>query len=45
MATLSNGIKVHFARRDAVPMTRVVLSFDAGTASDPQDKMGSAELS
>jgi len=39
-ATLSNGIKVYFARRDAVPMTRVTLSFDAGTASDPNDKLG-----
>ncbi|QJB69165.1 M16 family metallopeptidase [Parasphingorhabdus halotolerans] len=39
-ATLSNGIKVYFARRDAVPMTRVTLSFDAGTTADPADKIG-----
>ncbi len=39
-STLSNGIKVYFARRDAVPMTRVTLSFDAGAAADPADKIG-----
>ncbi len=39
-ATLSNGIKVYFAQRNAVPMTRVTLSFDAGAAADPADKIG-----
>ncbi|MEH6757917.1 MAG: pitrilysin family protein [Parasphingorhabdus sp.] len=39
-STLSNGIKVYFARRDAVPMTRVALSFDAGATADPADKIG-----
>lgn len=39
-ATLSNGIKVYFAQRDAVPMTRVTLSFNAGTSADPADKLG-----
>ncbi len=39
-STLSNGIKVYFARRDAVPMTRVSLSFDAGATADPADKIG-----
>ncbi|MEO9636101.1 pitrilysin family protein, partial [Parasphingorhabdus sp.] len=39
-ATLSNGIKVHFAHRDAVPMTRVTLSFNAGTTADSADKLG-----
>ncbi|WP_321327574.1 pitrilysin family protein [uncultured Parasphingorhabdus sp.] len=39
-ATLSNGIKVYFARRDAVPMTRVTLSFDAGTSADSPAKLG-----
>ncbi|MEW4467621.1 pitrilysin family protein [Parasphingorhabdus sp. JC815] len=37
---LSNGIKVYFARRDAVPMTRVTLSFNAGATADPADKIG-----
>lgn len=40
IATLSNGIKVYFAKRDAVPMTRVSLSFDAGATADPADKPG-----
>ncbi|GAA0487182.1 pitrilysin family protein [Parasphingorhabdus litoris] len=39
-ATLSNGIKVHFAQRNAVPMTRVTLSFNAGASADPADKIG-----
>lgn len=38
--TLSNGIKVYFAHRDAVPMTRVTLSFNAGTSADSADKLG-----
>ncbi|WP_379554467.1 M16 family metallopeptidase [Qipengyuania sp. DGS5-3] len=38
--TLSNGMKVHYAQRDAVPVTRVALSFDAGSAADPLDKRG-----
>ena len=39
-ATLSNGIKVYFAHRDAVPMTRVTLSFNAGNSADSSDKLG-----
>ncbi len=39
-ATLANGMKVHFARRDAVPATRVALSFNAGSAADPVAKRG-----
>ena len=38
--TLSNGITVYYAQRDAVPVTRVALSFDAGSAADPLDKRG-----
>lgn len=38
--TLSNGIKVYFAHRDAVPMTRVTLSFNAGSTADPEGKFG-----
>jgi predicted Zn-dependent peptidase len=37
---LSNGIKVYYAQRDAVPATRVTISFDAGSAADPLDKRG-----
>ncbi|MEP3226653.1 MAG: pitrilysin family protein [Parasphingorhabdus sp.] len=39
-ATLSNGIKVYFAARDAVPMTRISLSFNAGATADPAHKIG-----
>lgn len=39
-ATLSNGIKVYFAERNAVPMTRIALSFDAGSTADPMGKFG-----
>lgn len=42
--TLSNGIKVHFARRTAVPMLLVSLSFDAGFAADPKDRQGIGQL-
>ncbi len=41
-AVLSNGVKVYFARRDAVPIVRVVASFGGGFASDPADKPGLA---
>lgn len=39
-ATLSNGIKVSFAKRSAVPVVLVSMQFDAGYASDPKDKAG-----
>ncbi|MGE4429333.1 MAG: M16 family metallopeptidase [Sphingobium sp.] len=43
-ATLSNGIKVHFARRDTVPTLRLALSFNAGKAADPADRQGTQAL-
>ena len=39
-ATLSNGIKVTYARRTAVPLTQLALSFDAGNASDATSGRG-----
>ena len=39
-STLSNGITVYFAHRNAVPITRVTLSFDAGASADPANKIG-----
>lgn len=42
--TLKNGIKVHFARRAAVPAVRVAVSFDAGYAADPVDKRGVSNI-
>jgi predicted Zn-dependent peptidase len=41
---LKNGIKVHFARRAAVPAVRVAVSFDAGYAADPLDKRGVSNI-
>ena len=42
--TLSNGIKLHFARRDTVPTLRLALSFNAGKAADPQGHQGTQAL-
>lgn len=42
--TLKNGIKVHFARRNAVPAVRIAVSFDAGYAADPLDKRGVSNI-
>ncbi len=41
---LSNGIKVHFARRTSVPTLRLSVSLDAGYAADPKDKLGTQSL-
>ncbi|HEX8257935.1 MAG TPA: pitrilysin family protein [Allosphingosinicella sp.] len=42
--TLSNGIRVAFARRAAVPMVLISVQFDAGYASDPKDRLGLQNL-
>ncbi|MXP45127.1 insulinase family protein [Altererythrobacter sediminis] len=39
-ATLSNGMEVYFARRDAVPVVNVEIEFDAGYAADPKQRLG-----
>ncbi|HUG73247.1 MAG TPA: pitrilysin family protein, partial [Steroidobacteraceae bacterium] len=41
---LSNGIQVHFARRDALPTLRTSVIFNAGYAADPKDKLGLQSL-
>jgi len=43
-ATLSNGIKVNYAQRDAVPATYISVSFNAGSAADPADMQGLEDL-
>lgn len=43
-ARLSNGIEVYFARRDAVPVVSVRLSFDAGFSADPKAALGTQSL-
>jgi len=41
---LSNGIEVVYAQRTAVPITKAVLSFDAGVAADVPGKLGTQQL-
>lgn len=41
---LSNGIEIVYAHRDAVPITQVSMSFDAGVAADPAGKLGTQNL-
>ena len=41
---LSNGVEVQLARRTAVPVVQMAMSFDAGYASDSKDKQGLASL-
>ncbi|WP_443971833.1 M16 family metallopeptidase [Sphingobium sp. CR28] len=41
---LSNGIKVHVARRTTVPTVQMSLSFDQGIAADPKDRAGIGTL-
>ncbi|HEY1603985.1 MAG TPA: pitrilysin family protein [Allosphingosinicella sp.] len=43
-AHLSNGVEVIFARRAAVPVVDISVSFDAGNAADPKDKLGTQSL-
>ncbi|MEO0032732.1 MAG: hypothetical protein RIS94_2490 [Pseudomonadota bacterium] len=42
--TLSNGIRVLFARRAAVPVVSVRIAFDAGFAADPKAALGTQAL-
>lgn len=39
-AKLLNGIPIVYAQRGPIPLTRIVLSFDAGHAADPRDALG-----
>lgn len=41
---LSNGVEIVYAHRTAVPVTQVVMSFDAGVAADPANKLGTQNL-
>ena len=41
---LKNGIELIYARRTAVPITQAVISFNAGVAADPADKLGTQGL-
>ncbi len=43
-ATLSNGMEVYFAQRDAVPTVSVRLEFDAGRAAETIETLGTQRL-
>ncbi|WP_206186025.1 pitrilysin family protein [Sphingosinicella sp. BN140058] len=43
-AQLSNGIPIVYARRQAVPVMRVAVEFNAGVAADPADALGTQVL-
>jgi len=43
-ARLSNGVELVYAHRDAVPITQVSISFDAGNAADPKARLGTQSL-
>ena len=41
---LSNGVEIVYAQRTAVPVTYVAVEFDAGTAADPANRLGTQSL-
>lgn len=41
---LGNGIPVYFARRSEIPVVRVAVSFDAGSAADTKEQLGLQSL-
>ncbi len=43
-ARLSNGIEVVYARRAVVPVTRIAVEFNAGSAADPANRLGTQAL-
>ncbi|PSJ41778.1 peptidase M16 [Sphingomonas deserti] len=43
-ARLSNGIPIVYARRQAVPVVRIAVEFDAGVAADPANALGTQVL-
>jgi len=43
-STLSNGVQVHYAHRNAIPATQIALSFDAGFAADAKAGRGLQSL-
>ncbi|MCJ7420987.1 M16 family metallopeptidase [Sphingomicrobium astaxanthinifaciens] len=42
--TLSNGATVYYAQRDTVPVTSIVVEFDAGRAADASDQRGLSSM-
>ena len=42
--TLANGVELIYANRTTVPVTQMVASFDAGTAADVDDRLGTQAM-
>jgi len=42
--TLSNGVKLVYAQRAGLPLTRLAVTFDGGFSADPKGKLGTASL-
>jgi len=43
-ATLANGVTMIYAQRTATPVTRIMISFDAGVAADVPSALGTQQL-
>jgi predicted Zn-dependent peptidase len=43
-ATLSNGVKLVYAQRSGLPLTRLAVTFDGGFSADPKGALGTAAL-
>jgi len=41
---LSNGVKLVYAQRAGLPLTRLAITFGGGFSADPRDKLGTATL-
>ena len=41
---LSNGMLIHYIRRQATPTTRVTVEFNAGISADPAERLGTQAL-
>ena len=42
--TLSNGVKLVYAQRAGLPLTRLAITFDGGFSSDPKTALGTGSL-
>ncbi len=42
--TLSNGVKLVYAQRAGLPLTRLAITFDGGFAADPKGALGTGSL-
>lgn len=42
--TLSNGVRIVYAQRTGLPLSRIAITFDSGYAADPKDALGTDAL-